>query len=304
MRTHGVSPSLSPDRTCMTMTNAAQLPNEGISSRAIVRTSAIGTGCSIGDFAVVAEEAVLGDNCLVHAHAIIERGARIAEDVVIEAGARVGAGALVGPSCVIGANASLAPGITLGTSSRAGACSAVSGNVPPYAIVAGNPASIVSYGSQVPSKASPLILSELKGATEALRVPGVSVRRLPYFRDMRGSLNVYDFANDLPFVPRRSFITYGVPNTEVRGEHAHRTCHQFLICTNGAISVMVANGREVDEVRLDSPSWGLHMPPLIWGTQYKFSADAVLLVFASEPYSNAEYIRDFEEYLRLTNTEK
>lgn len=95
-------------------------------------------------------------------------------------------------------------------------------------------------------------------------------------------------------------MVFGVPNAEIRGEHAHRTCHQFLICAHGSCAVVADDGHVREEFLLDDPSLGLHLPPLTWGIQYKYSADAVLLVFASEYYDAGEYIRDYGEFLQLT----
>jgi hypothetical protein len=94
-------------------------------------------------------------------------------------------------------------------------------------------------------------------------------------------------------------MVFGVPNAEVRGEHAHRTCHQFLICAHGSCSVVADDGHVRDEFELNDPSIGLHLPPLTWGIQYKYSHDAVLLVFASEFYDAAEYIRSYSEFMDL-----
>ena len=84
----------------------------------------------------------------------------------------------------------------------------------------------------------------------------------------------------------------------MRGEHAHRECHQFLIAAHGRLSVVVDDGRERKEVVLGEPSVGLYMPPGIWGIQYKFQPDTVLLVMASHAYDAGDYIRDYSEFLQ------
>jgi UDP-2-acetamido-3-amino-2,3-dideoxy-glucuronate N-acetyltransferase len=90
-----------------------------------------------------------------------------------------------------------------------------------------------------------------------------------------------------------------VPGTDVRGEHAHRQCHQFLVCARGAISVVVDDGVRMQEIRLDRPNLGVYVPPLVWAVQYKYTSDALLLVLASAPYDPADYIRDYEEFLSI-----
>ena len=75
--------------------------------------------------------------------------------------------------------------------------------------------------------------------------------------------------------------------------------HQFLVCVAGRCNVVTDDGMTRHEVVLDSASKGIHIPPMVWATQYKFTRDAVLLVLASEYYEAAEYIRDYDEYLAL-----
>jgi dTDP-4-dehydrorhamnose 3,5-epimerase-like enzyme len=116
---------------------------------------------------------------------------------------------------------------------------------------------------------------------------------------MRGDLSVGEFGRDIPFAPKRYFLVFGVPGREVRGEHAHRTCHQFLVCVKGACAIVADDGTQREEIELDRPCIGVYLPPMIWAIQYKYSADAVLLVFASELYNPADYIRDYAEYRRL-----
>ncbi|MFP5369602.1 MAG: WxcM-like domain-containing protein, partial [Actinomycetes bacterium] len=77
----------------------------------------------------------------------------------------------------------------------------------------------------------------------------------------------------------------------------HRECHQVLVCVQGSVSALVDDGSGRQEFVLDRPDVGLHMEPMIWGTQYRYTADAVLLVLASHPYDAADYIRDHDEFL-------
>ena len=109
-----------------------------------------------------------------------------------------------------------------------------------------------------------------------------------------------EFGRSVPFEPKRYFMVFGVPNAEIRGEHAHRVCEQFLICAQGSCHVVADDGENREEFVLDDPSTGLYLPALTWGIQYKYSPDAVLLVFASHFYDSAEYIRDYNEFSLLT----
>ena len=96
-------------------------------------------------------------------------------------------------------------------------------------------------------------------------------------------------------------MLYSIPGKDVRGEHAHKELHQLLICVQGSCSVVVDNGKDRYEVHLDRPTLALHIPPMIWATEYKFTQDAVLVVLASDIYKAEDYIRSYNEYLELVN---
>ena len=124
----------------------------------------------------------------------------------------------------------------------------------------------------------------------------MTLHRLKLVRDPRGDLSVGEFAREIPFEPMRYFLVFNVPSEHTRGEHAHYKCHQFLICVKGTCTVRVDDGQSRCEVQLNSPDLGIYIPPLTWGVQYKYSSDAVLLVFASDNYDANDYIRDYSEY--------
>lgn len=123
---------------------------------------------------------------------------------------------------------------------------------------------------------------------------------LPLITDERGHIVVGEH-QDLPFVPERFFVIFDVPAGQLRGVHAHKRCHQLLVCLRGSLTARFDNGRSADEVRLDRPSLGLHMPPMVWGGQSNFSDDALLLVLASCAYDRSDYIEDYEEFRRSAN---
>lgn len=130
-------------------------------------------------------------------------------------------------------------------------------------------------------------------------MPSYQTIELPNIIDSRGNLTVAEFGKLIPFDAKRFFMVYQVPLVEIRGEHAHHKCHQFLIAARGRISVIADDGFTRQEFILDRPNLGLHLPPLVWGVQYKYSPDACLLVFASDYYDSADYIRDYSEFRQL-----
>lgn len=128
-------------------------------------------------------------------------------------------------------------------------------------------------------------------------VSGVKLYELPEVQERRGDLSVGEFNRDLPFEPTRYFLVHNVPAAEVRGKHAHRVCHQFMLCVGGSVVVTVDDGRSREEFCLDAPNLGLYVPARIWATQHDFSPSSALLVFASHSYDPDDYIRSYDEFI-------
>lgn len=137
----------------------------------------------------------------------------------------------------------------------------------------------------------------LPAVVESCRVPGVKRYRLPMFEDHRGKLTVGEFGPFLPFAPKRYFITYQVPGANVRGEHAHRECAQFLTCVSGACTLVVDDGECREEFRLDDPQVGVLVPPMVWAAEFDHTEDSVLVVFASHHYDPGDYLRDYDAFV-------
>ena len=150
------------------------------------------------------------------------------------------------------------------------------------------------------SEQEPIKVDSRPGQTKVFITPtavrGVDIYRFRWVKDARGDLTAAEFESELPFRPKQYFIVSGVPSGQVRGEHAHKQCHQFLICAHGQCSVTVDDGKTRLEVLLNKPSVGIYVPPMIWGRQ-QYSADAALLVFASDPYDPQDYIREYSAFL-------
>jgi acetyltransferase-like isoleucine patch superfamily enzyme len=293
-------------------------------------TADVGAGTRVWAFAHVLPGARIGRDCNLCDHVFVENDVTVGDRVTIKSGVQLWDGVtladdvFVGPNATfandpfprskqtpesftrtsvdrgasIGANATILPGITIGAEAMVGAGAVVTHDVPPRAIVVGNPARIRGYigVERQPSVAAEIPVGETRGIVGA-----AALWRLGRARDLRGSLSAAEFDDDLPFVPKRLFMVYDVPNERVRGEHAHRECHQFLICARGSLSVVVDDGSRQAEVELDSPDVGLHIPPMVWGIQYKFSSEAILLVLASHRYDPADYIRDYKEFRALVS---
>jgi UDP-2-acetamido-3-amino-2,3-dideoxy-glucuronate N-acetyltransferase len=302
-----------------------------IHDKAIVEPGAkVGERTRVWAFAHVLSAALIGEDCNICDHVFIENDVRIGNRVTVKSGVQLWDGVtleddvFVGPNVTftndifprskapfnlartvvrkgasVGANATILGGLVIGANSMVGAGSVVTKDVPPNAIVVGNPARIKGYaGSSVKPT---LDIPVAERDPSILKVPGVKLHRLPIITDMRGSLSFGEYDKHLPFIPKRYFVIYDIPTKEVRGEHAHRTLHEFLICITGSCSIMVDDGLNRDEVVLSSPSIGAHIPPMTWLVHYKYSRDAVLLVLASDVYEADDYIRDYDQFIEAIN---
>lgn len=232
----------------------------------------------------------------------IERNATVGPNaVILGCGEGDNNAAIVLAGAEIGANATVLAGVTIGMRARVAPGAVVTRSVPPLAIVEGNPARITGYvetragkGAAAPAKDVPT-----QRGVQPTTIHGVTLHRLLMVPDLRGSLSVGEFEREIPFIPKRYFLVFDVPTAETRGEHAHIECKQFLVAVRGSVSVVADNGRMREEFTLDHPSLGLYLPPMTWGIQYRYSADAVLLVLASAYYDDADYVRNYADFLRL-----
>ena len=184
-----------------------------------------------------------------------------------------------------------------------GAGAVVTRDVPAHSLVAGAPATIRGYLDQNDQPIGPRPASGLDRHSSSEEVRGVFLRQLTRAEDMRGRIAIAETDQELPFVPRRVFMVHNVPSTEVRGEHAHRRCEQFLVCAAGRVMVQVDDGTARAEYELSSPNVGLYVPPMVWAAQYQYTDDAVLVVLASDPYDPDDYIRDYGTFCSLVQGE-
>lgn len=273
----------------------------------------IGRDCNLGDHIFIATDVAIGDRVTIHPGVQLWDGVTIEDDVLIGPNAtftndrfprsnqqpeRV-LHTLVKRGASIGANATILPGITIEEQVMVGAGAVVTRNVPRNAVVAGNPARIISYAGARRPAAPSISPAPAESGPEETRVDGVTLHRLPMAPDLRGALSFGEVNRHIPFEMKRYFLVFDVSSEQVRGEHAHRTLHQFLICVHGRCCVVADDGVHSQEFVLDAPNIGLHIPPMIWAVQYKYSRDGVLLAFTSNLYDPADYIRDYAEFLAL-----
>lgn len=126
---------------------------------------------------------------------------------------------------------------------------------------------------------------------------GAQFVRFPSVSDPRGNLMFAEFPKHLPFQPKRFFVTYEVPMGSVRGEHAHKSNDQVIVCLKGSLTITLDDGTIRKSFELNAPDVGIYIPAGIWGIQSHHSADCVMLVLASELYDENGYIRDYGDFL-------
>lgn len=245
-------------------------------------------------------------------------GAFLAPDVEVEEHVAIGPHAVVlantnpaGPRTLlraeseVGANATVLPGVTLGIKSKVLPGSVVTRSVPPMAIVEGNPARIVGFRESGGEQRLRLVRPDSgQPAVRSSSVQGVTLHDFRMVPDPRGNLSVGEFEREIPFKPKRYFVIFDVPNAETRGEHAHLRCEQFLVAVKGSVHVVADDGERREEFVLDQPNVGIYLPTLVWGVQYQYTQDAVLIVFASHYYDPKDYIRDYADFLTIVRRER
>lgn len=309
-----------------------EMPSYFVHPTADVQTNTIGDETKIWQFVVVLPGARIGAQCNVCALCLVEGDVQIGDRVTVKSGVQLWDGltvaddVFIGPNVTftndrfprskqyqdaplktsigkgasIGGGAVILPGISIGSGAMVGAGAVVTRSVPPNAVVVGNPARIVGYVGAANDRGSvPAGSPQTTGVTPT-RVRGVTIHRFPLISDIRGSITVGEFERSVPFAVRRYFMVMDVPSVETRGEHAHKRCHQFLICVKGQCSVVADDGTNREEFQISSPDLGVYLPPMVWGIQYKYSSDAILLVFASDYYDHDDYIRNYGDFLALT----
>lgn len=311
------------------------MTNYFIHPNAIIETGVkIGKGSRIWAFAHILPGAIIGENCNICDSVFIENEVIIGDRVTIKNGVQLWNGIIIqddvfiGPNATftndpfprskhefdktiktvvemgasIGANATILPGLHIGRNAMVGAGAVITRNVPQNAIVFGNPARIKGYVNSFSQKPIQTITPNIDLDITRTKVPEVEIYKLPQISDIKGELTFGEYNKHLPFIPIRYFVIYGVPTKEVRGEHMHKTLHEFLVCLKGSVNILLDNGKVQEEIILNNPHIGIHIPPNIWTVQYKYSPDAILLVLASEIYDPDDYIRDYDEFLNYINS--
>jgi UDP-2-acetamido-3-amino-2,3-dideoxy-glucuronate N-acetyltransferase len=277
-----------------------------------VAECALGTGTKVWQFVVILKGAKIGRDCNLCAHVLIEGDVVIGDRVTIKSGVQIWNGTIIGndvfigpnvtftndkypksrqyperfmstiieDGASIGANSVILPGIRIGKEARVGAGAVVTKDVPSGTVVVGNPARAIS--------GKPAVFQEVQ--TE----PWIA---LPKISDSRGSLTAIESSKQVPFEFKRVYYLYDLSSREPRGYHAHKELRQFMVALSGEFDVLLDDGFTKSQYHLDRPDKGLLIDRMIWHEMHDFAPGSVCLVLASDYYDEADYFRDYDEFL-------
>ena len=132
-----------------------------------------------------------------------------------------------------------------------------------------------------------------------MTIDDVRLVELPKFLDARGNLSFAENFKQIPFEIKRTYWIYDVPGGEDRGGHAYFKNQEFIIALSGAFDVLVDDGENKKTFSLNRSYFGLYVPAGLWRTMENFSTNSFALEFGSEHYAKEDYIRDYDEFLKM-----
>ena len=122
--------------------------------------------------------------------------------------------------------------------------------------------------------------------------------------DDRGQLVALEEMRDIPFKVKRVYYMYDTKEKVRRGYHAHKSLEQILVCIHGSCKILLDNGKEKKVVFLEKPYEGLYVANNMWREMYDFSPDAVLMVLASDYYDEKDYIRNYDDFMKMVHSKE
>ena len=132
-----------------------------------------------------------------------------------------------------------------------------------------------------------------------MSIKDVKIIELPKFADPRGNLSFVEQLNHIPFEIKRTYWIYDVPGGESRGGHAFRQNEEFIVALSGAFDVIVDDGKEKKVFNMNRSYYGLYIPAGLWREMANFSTNSLALEFGSIHYDRADYVEDYEQFLKL-----
>lgn len=135
-----------------------------------------------------------------------------------------------------------------------------------------------------------------------MSIEDCKIVELPKITDPRGNLSFIEGGQHIPFEIKRVYYLYDVPGGSDRGSHAHKNLHQFVVAMSGSFDVVLDDGKEKKRFQLNRSYYGLYVCPMMWRDLDNFSSGAVCMVLASAHYDEADYIRDYDQFVAAAQT--
>lgn len=143
----------------------------------------------------------------------------------------------------------------------------------------------------------------MSGTPTQFSVDQCRIVELPKISDPRGNLTFIEGRRHVPFDFQRMYYLYDVPGGAERGGHAHKALHQLIIAMSGSFDVLLDDGRNKKQFHLNRSYYGLYVCPLIWRELNNFSSGSVCVVLASNTYDEADYYRNYGEFLQAIGSQ-
>ena len=121
-------------------------------------------------------------------------------------------------------------------------------------------------------------------------IKGVKIIDLPKIKDSRGNLSFFENSNQIPFDIKRTYWIYDVPGGEIRGSHAFKESHEFIVALSGSFDVVLHDGEKKVKFSLNRSYFGLYIPSLLWKRVENFSTNSLALIVSSISYNENDYI--------------
>jgi len=132
-----------------------------------------------------------------------------------------------------------------------------------------------------------------------MQIQQPKIINLPKILDDRGNITFLEGEDHIPFKIKRTYWIYDVPGGEIRGGHAYKSTHEFIIAISGSFDVVLDNFKETKIYPLNRSYFGLYVPNMIWRKLENFSTNSLCLILASDDYDESEYIRDYEMFKQI-----
>ncbi len=146
--------------------------------------------------------------------------------------------------------------------------------------------------------------SQLMDIARSSTVYDCSLLTLPRVENPAGNITAVNNQEEIPFDTKRVYYLYDVPGGEERGGHSHKELQQLIVAASGSFDVTLDDGRVKRTISLSRPNVGLFLPPGLWRELVNFSSGSICLVLASMEYSEADYIRGYQEFLNFKNLKR